>query len=200
MVFDIAWQPLQWGITKGITYYHQRTKWWTYKVHLSEELLFREASKQIHRFTPSPIFSVLIEAHLREKLGDTIKEQDRNLNVIRWEIDNLKKLIDGLIVRVGLATSEVLIKNYEDKITSATEELESKNRTLLSEEQSVKEKDIVGTAKMYADLFKDLPGTFQKVSKKEKADILRWLWVSFIVWPDWYITLIGWDFEKLFTL
>lgn len=196
MAYDVAGQMLQWAITKDKVYYRQRTKGYTYKINVAESKLFREAWKQIHKFSPPPSFSVLIEAQLRNKLALVIKEQDRAANLLEGEIETLKKAIDVYMERLWETSSKLLVEKYEKSIIENTELIESKTRLL--EEMKSNKKDIAGTAKMYANLFKDLPGTYKKVSKTEKADILRGLGVSFIVWPDAHITLLGWDFQKLF--
>ncbi len=198
MVFDVAGQMLQWAITKDKVYYRQRNKDYTYKINVAESKLFREAWKQIHKFSPPPSFSILIEAQLKNKLALTIKEQDRATNLLQGEIETLKKAIDAYMERLWETSSKLLVEKYEKSIIENTELIERK--TLLLEEMKSNKKDIAGTAKMYANLFKDLPGTYKKVSKTEKADILRGLGVSFIVWPDAHITLFEWAFQNLFNL
>lgn len=196
MVFDAAGQMLQWGITKGNTYYRQRNKDFTYKISIAESKLFREAWKQINKFAPPPHFSVLIEAQLREKLHDSIKEQSRELNILEWEIKDLEKKINGWIDKLGLTEEPTLIKMYEDKVIETKGIISTKQAEL--EKLKANKKDIATIAKKYSKLFSDLPWTYNRVSKQEKADILRWLDISFVVWPDAYITLIWWTYERLF--
>lgn len=196
MVYDVAGQMLQWGITKEKAYFHQRNKNYTYKINVAESKLFREAWKQIEKFSPPPAFAILIEAQLREKLADVIKEQDRRVNVFEWEIKGLKDNISGWLDKLWTTTQSSLIEAYEWKIVETTEKIKKMEQELIG--LKANKKDIGSTAKMYSNLFKDLSGTYKKVSKSEKADILRWLGVSFIVWPDSHITLVGWRFERLF--
>ncbi len=140
---------------------------------------------------------MLIEAQLKEKLYLSIKEQDREIHILEGEIKWLKEHIDGWLNQIGNTSQRTLIEMYEWKIIETSEKIKQMDEKLTILKAS--KKDINGLAKMYANLFKDLPGAYKKVSKEEKADILRWLWVSFIVWPDAHITLLGGKFQNLFT-
>jgi hypothetical protein len=45
-----------------------------------------------------------------------------------------------------------------------------------------------------------LPWTYKKSPKNEKANILRWLWVKFIVWIDKTITIEWIDINNFLKL
>lgn len=198
MIFDAWWRPLQWykNSKTNSVFYREPTKNPNYKISISEAKLFKEANNQIHRFVLPASFIAIMEAQLQPWLQNSLREKNRGIDLIRSQIIDVETQIEWLSSRVAKTNDDKLVAVYEkqlilnlDKQKQLNDELDKlKNQTI----------DIEKTIKRYTNIFKDLPWTFKKVSKKEKADILRGLWIYFIVWPDKNITLMGWDFENLF--
>jgi len=81
------------------------------------------------------------------------------------------------------------LSSFQEDIVFLKEKLKEKENTKINYE------DIINN---YLELFKDLPWTYKKSPKDEKANILRWLWIKFIVWIDKTITIESEDFLNIF--
>lgn len=199
MVFDAAGIALQAYENKktGRIYYRQPSKNYTYIVSISEQKLFQAAESQIERFRfPNEIIT-LIREELKSKLYGVQLEADATVRDIKSKItikDN--DIIDKTKSLSGITDERT--KNRMERIISQMEdELE-----LLEDELKKAEASNINTGAMaekYSKYFEDLPATYKKVSKSEKADVLRGLGVYFIIWPDGNITVAGGDINNLFS-
>ena len=82
-----------------------------------------------------------------------------------------------------------LLSNLEYEVELLQKELDEKESKKINYEELIEK---------YIKLFQDLPWTYKKSPKNEKANILRWLWIRFVVWIDKTITIEWWDFQNLF--
>jgi hypothetical protein len=118
------------------------------------------------------------------------------INIKKGEIAEAEWLINGYMNAIWRTTVPQMMERYENQILEKEWQITSVKEEL--EKLKSSKKDFALIAKNYASYFDDLHWTFKKVSKNEKIDILRGLGVYFIVWPDKQITMMGWDFKKLF--
>jgi len=197
LVFDLTWRTLQWykNSKTKTTFYKQPSKHPAYNISISEAKLFMAIESQIDRFKPSKEFSAFIRMQLESGLKVSEWEKKLKITSLEKKIKYKQNEINWLIKQT--ANLDVsLIEDYMNVIKLAKEEqkaFEIELKWLLD-----KNTDTENTAEHFANLFDDLPWTYKKVSKKEKANIIRGLWIYFIVWPDKHISVMGWDFEKLF--
>lgn len=199
MVFDANGITLQAYENRktGIIYYHQPSKHYTYIINISEQKLFQAAERQIEQFRfPNEIIT-LIREELKSKLYGVQLEADATVRDIKSERTELKnKIMDN--ARYLSTIKDERTRNRAETVASQMEdELE-----LLEEELKKAEASNINTGAMaekYSKYFEDLPATYKKVSKSEKADVLRGLWVYFIIWPDGHITVAGGDIKNLFS-
>lgn len=199
MVFDTNWIKLQGtkNNEKGLVYYRQPTKKWTYKVYISERKLFNAAEQYVDRFVLPPIFIELIHIILNTRLGDSIREQERTEGVLLWKISTLTETINGLMDSIWLEKDLDLKEMYKGRVLSNNQNKKKLEAEL--ETFRVWKKDIKGMVLKYASYFKDLPNAYRKLSRREKANILRGLGVSFIVGPDEHITVLSPEYDTIFT-
>lgn len=198
MVYDTAGVMLQSyenSKTGGI-FYKNPSKNATYKVNISENKIFAFAEEAIKNITIPKAFTILIEEALIGRTNILQKEEERAINIKKGEIGDAETLISWYMNAIWRTTIPTMIERYESQIM----EQEGKIKLLKAELEKMQnsKKDFELIAKKYASYFKDLAWTFKKVSKKEKIDILRGIGVYFIVWPDKTITMMWWDFKKLF--
>lgn len=199
MVFDavgIALQAYENNKTRRI-YYRQPSKNYTYKVSISEQKLFQAAESQIERFRfPNEIIT-LIREELKSKLYSVQLEADATVRDIKSKITIKDNSINDNVKSLSSMTDERTKNRMERIISQMEDELE-----LLKDELKKAEASNINTGAMaekYSKYFEDLPATYKKVSKSEKADVLRGLWVYFIIWPDGNITVAGGDINNLFS-
>lgn len=198
MVFDILWKALQpykntktWKI-----YYRQSTKDSNYKITISESKLFTEIEKNIDKYKFTDEIIVIIKEVLYWKMNSVKINSEAELRNINSEIysneNNIKKATKKLI----LTDKENIADIIEEEITNLQDE-----RKILDVELDVLKENTVNTKELvekYSKIFEELPNTFRKAPKNEKADILRGLWISFMVWPDKSISIQWWKVENIF--
>lgn len=198
MVFDASGVCLQVYEDSTIwnTFYKKPSKNGTYTISISEAKLFQVAETEIDNFVLPKSFSILIQETLMNRM-ETFKKAEKNLISIKeWKVIDAQQKIDNLLDLVAKATHPRLQEKYGQAI------LDEEDKKILLEDEltSLKnsKKDFEWIALKYASYFNNLPETYRKVSKKEKADILRGLGIYFIVWPDKNITMMWWDIKELF--
>lgn len=200
MIYDTAGIMLQSyeKIKTGGIFYKNPSKNATYKINISEKKIFAFAEEAIKEIIIPKSFSILIEEALIWRTNTLQKEEERNINIKKGEIAEAEWLINGFMNAIWRTLLPQMIEKYENQIVEKEWQITTLKKEL--ERLVNSKKDFVLIAKKYASYFDDLPWTFKKVSKKEKIDILRGLGIYFIVWPDKTITMMWWDFKKLFNL
>lgn len=198
MVFDVFWKALQpyksnktWKI-----YYRQSTKNYNYKVNIWEQKLFDEMEKQIINYNLSDEMLIILKESFLSKISVLIEEQKSEIKYIKSEILLKEKNIDDNIFEIWRFDNEELKKIMINKLSSFQEDIVFLKEKLKEKENTkINYEDIINN---YLELFKDLPWTYKKSPKDEKANILRWLWIKFIVWVDKTITIESDDFLNIF--
>lgn len=198
MIYDTAGVMLQSyrNKTTGAIFYKNPSKNFTYKVNISESKIFTFSEEAIKNITIPKSFKILIEETLISRIGDLQKSEDIAINIKKGEIEEAELLMNGYMNAIWRTNLPQMMERYENQILEQEWKVIGIKKEL--EELVNSKKDYALIAQKYASYFDDLPWTFKKVSKKEKIDILRGLGIYFIVWPDKTITMMWWDFKKLF--
>ncbi|MBW7954414.1 recombinase family protein [Candidatus Gracilibacteria bacterium] len=198
MVFDVfgkALQPYKSNKT-GKIYYRQSTKNYNYKVNIGEQKLFDEMEKQIINYNLSDEMLIILKESFLSKISVLIEEQKSEIKYIKSEILLKEKKIDDNIFEIGRFDNEELKKIMINKLSSFQEDIVFLKEKLKEKENTkINYEDIINN---YLELFKDLPGTYKKSPKDEKANILRGLGIKFIVGIDKTITIESEDFLNIF--
>lgn len=189
MVFDVLWKALQpyKNSKTWKTYYRQPTKNYSYKINISEQKVFNKMEKEIDNFKFSEEVIIILKEVFLSKISILIEEQKSEVKYIKSEILEKEKMINDNILEIWKIDDERLKKKMKDKLSSFQDRIE-----LLEEQLKEKENTKINYEELinnYLVLFKDLPWTYKKSPKNEKANILRWLWIRFIVWIDKTITI-----------
>ena len=198
MVFDVMWVMLQpyknkknWKI-----YYRQPTKNYNYKINISEQKLFTKMETEIDNFKLSEEIIIILKETFLSKISVLELEQKAEIRDIKSKIDIKNNDIENRLSEIWKITDERVktrfmnsLSSLEDEIEKLQEELEKKENKKINYEELIEK---------YLKLFKDLPWTYKKSPKSEKANILRWLWIRFIVWIDKSIDIEWWEIQNLF--
>ncbi len=200
MVFDIFWKALQpyksnktWKI-----YYRQSTKNYTYIINISEQKLFNEADKYIKNLSFQDEVLVIFKEIFLSKISILDLEQEAIIIDIKSKVNIKNQEIENRISEVWKITDERIKTRFMNSLSILEDEIEILQKQLSEKEnKNINYEEIVNN---YLEIFKDLPWTYKKSPKNEKANILRWLWVKFIVWIDKTITIEGIDINNFLKL
>lgn len=200
MVFDVMWEMLQpyknkknWKI-----YYRQPTKNYTYTINISEQKLFNEAEKYIENLSFQDEVLVIFKEIFLSKISILNLEQDANIRDIKSKVNTKNKEIENRISEIWKITDERIKIRFMSSLSALEDEIEILQKQLIeNESKNINYEEIIDN---YLKIFKDLPWTYKKSPKNEKANILRWLWVKFIVWIDKTITIEWIDINNFLKL
>ncbi len=173
MVFDCDGKNCQSYTNKEWRKYYRRNKKCRYKINMAENLIFKEAIERLKNKSFDKETSLVLKIILKTRLKWLIEDKKNNINIIKWELNEIKKKIDWWIEKI----MEWVEQSMEEKITSKIKEFEQKEKELLNEIDLIEEssKDIEKIINKYLEFIKNIWDTFQKVKKEEKANILKWL-------------------------
>jgi len=193
LVYDIFWTKLQsYTVTKNkSSSYKHPSKKANYKVNISENKLFEYMEDKIDDLKLKEELLIILEQVLSKKLENVKLESKSKINFIRSKISKSEKDIDWFVVSLNWLDTGRTKDRILDKIKELEDEIEKQEVELEKLENS--KVDINQLINKYTEYFKDLPNTYRNSPKSDKADILRWLWVKFMVWPDKSITIKYWN-------
>lgn len=200
MAFDVMWEMLQpyknkknWKI-----YYRQPTKNYTYTINISEQKLFNEAEKYIENLSFQDEILVIFKEIFLSKMSILDLEQNASIRGIKSQINIKNEEIEKKMSDLLKISDERVKTRYIDSLSALEDEIELLQKQLSeNENKNINYEEIIDN---YLKIFKDLPWTYKKSPKNEKANILRWLWVKFIVWIDKTITIEGIDINNFLKL
>lgn len=194
MVYDVFWNKLQsYTVTKNkSSAYKHPSKNYSYKINISENRLFEYMEDKIDDLSFKDELLVILKEVLSKKLEDVKLEWKSKINFIRNKISQCDKKIDWYLE----ALNWIEPWRTKDRLLNKIDELEKEIDTLQKDLIEL-ENNTVDTNKLveqYAEYFENLPQTYRNSPKNDKADILRGLWIRFIVWADKTISIEWWKY------
>lgn len=197
MAFDAKWARLQRYLNRKANkyYFRQPTKNFSYLINISEQKLFEAAERYVEQFRFPEGIIIMMREQLKLKLATAQTEADSVIHDLEAKITLETKKKNGYMDEISLARNERMKEEFRMKMEVCLDELDRLAQEL---EQAKKSNiDTVSMAEKYSKYFEDLPKLYKNAPISERSDILRWLGVRFVVWPDSNISVEWGDFEQL---